>query len=173
MFSHSLCVGGIAGEGSSSHTLLPMLFLILIVLIIIGVIWWLRSERVLNRNERLYLKRRGYEPPSQSDAGPPVSKDVRLFSLIESLSDISRFARQRAAEDLSRMCVEGNRDPRMLSGLVTALGDSDASVRTAVVKALANLSDPASIDALKHRMDVEESIQVRVSLQQALAKLGE
>jgi HEAT repeat protein len=150
-----------------------MFFLILFVVAMIAVIWWLKGERALSRNEKLYLKRRGYEPPSEADAGPPVSKDARLFDLIESLSDISPFARQRAAEDLSRMCIEGNRDPRMLSGLLAALDDSEASVRTAVVKALTNLRDPSSVDALKRRMDVEESIQVRVSLEQALAKLGE
>ncbi|MFY9574456.1 MAG: HEAT repeat domain-containing protein [Blastocatellia bacterium] len=150
-----------------------MFFLILFVLIIIAVMWWLNGERALSRNEKLYLKRRGYEPPSEDKASPPVSKDARLFNLIESLADISPFARKRAAEDLSRMCIEGNRDPRMLSGLVAALDDSEASVRSAVVKALANLSDPSSVDALKRRTDVEESIQVRVSLEQALEKLGE
>jgi len=84
-----------------------MLFPILFVVIIIAVIWWLKGERALSRNERLYLKRRGYEPPSEAEAAPPVSKDAHLLSLIESLSDISPFARQRAAEDLSRMCVSG------------------------------------------------------------------
>ena len=148
-----------------------MLFLILIVLIIIGVIWWLKSDRVLNRNERLYLKRRGYEPPSQSDAGPPVSKDVRLFSLIESLSDISPFARQRAAEDLSRMCVEGNRDPRMLSGLVTALGDSDAAVRGAAATALGNLGDAGATKALQRSLEEEESVHARTALERSLQKL--
>ena len=60
----------------------------------------------------------------------------------------------------------------MLPSLIVALDDSEASVRRAVATALANLSDPSSVDALKRRMDVEESIQVRVSLEQALAKLG-
>ena len=149
-----------------------MFFLILFVAVIIAVIWWLRGERALSRNERLYLKRRGYEPPAEIKAHPPVSKDAHLFSLIESLSDISPFARQRAAEDLTRMCLDGNRDSRMLSSLVDALDDNDASVRRAVVMALSNLSDRSSIDALRRRMDVEESIQVRVSLEHALATLG-
>ena len=150
-----------------------MLFLILIVVIIIAVMWWLNGERALSRNERLYLKRRGYEPFSEVEAGPPVSKDTRLFSLIESLSDISPFARQRAAEDLSRMCVSGQGDTRMLTELIVALDDSEASVRRAVATALANLSDPSSIVALKRRMDVEESIQVRATLEQALARLAD
>jgi hypothetical protein len=150
-----------------------MLFLILFVVIVIAVVWWLNGQRVMSRNEWLYLKRRGYEAPSEAEpAARTVSKDAYLFSLIESLSDISPFARQRAAEDLSRMCVEGNRDPRMLPSLIVALDDSDASVRRAVVTALALLTDPSSVEALKRRMDVEESIQVRVSLEHALAKLG-
>jgi HEAT repeat protein len=150
-----------------------MLFLILFVIIIIAVIWWVNGERALSRNERLYLKRRGYEPPSEVEAGRPVPKDARLFSLIESLSDISPFARQRAAEDLSRMCVEGNRDPRMLSSLVATLDDSDASVRSAVAMALSNLGDPASVEPLKGRLELEESIHVRASLERALEKLDE
>ncbi|MEK6302057.1 MAG: HEAT repeat domain-containing protein [Acidobacteriota bacterium] len=149
-----------------------MLFLVLFVVVIIAVIWWLNGERALSRNERLYLKRRGYEPPSEVEDARPVSKDTRLFSLIESLSDISPFARQRAAEDLSRMCVSGQGDTRMLPSLIVALDDSDASVRRAVATALTHLSDPSSVDALKRRMDVEESIQVRVALEQALARLG-
>ena len=138
-----------------------MVFLILIVVIIIAVMWWVNGERALSRNERLYLKRRGYEPPSEVEAGAPVPKDARLFSLIESLSDISPFARQRAAEDLSRMCLEGNRDSRMLPSLIVALDDSDASVRSAVAIALRNLGDRASVEPLKRRLELEESIHVR------------
>lgn len=109
---------------------------------------------------------------------PPKSKPAHLsrktlFSLIESLSDISPFARQRAAEDLSRMCIEGNRDPRMLSSLVATLDDSDASVRSAVAIALRNLGDRASVEPLKRRLEVEESIHVRTSLERALERLDE
>jgi hypothetical protein len=150
-----------------------MLFLILIVIIIIAVMWWVNGERALSRNERLYLKRRGYEPPSEVEASAPLPKDAHLFSLIESLSDISPFARQRAAEDLSRMCTEGNRDARMLSSLVAALDDSDAAVRSAVAMALASLGDPASVEPLKRRLELEESIHVRASLERALEKLNE
>ncbi|HSB08150.1 MAG TPA: HEAT repeat domain-containing protein [Blastocatellia bacterium] len=150
-----------------------MLLTILIVVIVVALIYGLSSRGELSLNERLYLKRRGYEPPAEFDERPPVPKDIRLLNLIESLSDISPFARQRAAEDLSRMCKSGKRDGRMLPALVTALDDSDASVRSAVAAALGNLGDPSSTEPLKSRMEVEESIHVRASLEQALAKLGD
>jgi hypothetical protein len=150
-----------------------MFFLIVIVLAVIAIIWWVNGERAISLNERLYLKRRGYEPPSEVEAGAPVPKDAHLFSLIESLSDISPFARQRAAEDLSRMCVEGNRDSRMLSSLVATLDDSDPAVRSAVAIALTNLGDRASGEPLRRRLELEESIHVRASLERALEKLDE
>ena len=150
-----------------------MLFIILVIVIVLALVYAVKSERGLNLNERLYLKHRGYDPPAEFDEGPPVSKDTRLFSLIESLSDISPYARQRAAEDLSRMCASGQRDPRMLSSLIAALDDSDASVRGAVAMALGNFGDRASVELLKRRMEVEESIHVRASLEQALEKLGD
>lgn len=148
-----------------------MLFIIFVIVIVLALIYAFRSERGLNLNERLYLKRRGYEPPIEFGDGPPVSKDDRLFGLIESLSDVSAYGRQRAAEDLSRMCESGHRDPRMLSSLIAALDDSDASVRGAVAMALGNLRDPASIEPLGRRLDLEESIHVKVLLEQALEKL--
>lgn len=149
-----------------------MFLIILIIVIVLALLYAFKGDGSLSFNERLYLRRRGYEPPAEINEGPPVSKDTRLFSLIESLSDISPFARQRAAEDLSRMCVSGERDPRMLSSLISALDDSDASVRGAVAKALGKLGDPASVEPLKQRMAVEESIHVRASLEQALENLG-
>ena len=149
-----------------------MLFIILVIVIVLALVYAVKGERGLNLNERLYLKRRGYDPPAEFDEGPPVSKDTRLFSLIESLSDISPYARQRAAEDLSRMCASGQRDPRMLSSLVKTLDDSEASVRGAVAMALGNFGDRTSVEPLKRRMEVEESIHVRASLEQALEKLG-
>ena len=149
-----------------------MLFIILIIVIAVALIYAFRSQQGLNRNELLYLRRRGYEPPAEFEERAPVSKDTRLFSAIESLSDVSAFARQRAAEDLSRMCETGHRDPRMLSSLIAGLNDSDASVRSAVAIALGKLGDPASVAPLRSRMEIEESIHVRASLQQALEKLG-
>jgi hypothetical protein len=150
-----------------------MLFTILVIVIIVALFFGLRNQRGLTTNERLYLKRRGYEPPPTLDEGPPVSKDTRLFSLIESLSDISPYARQRAAEDLSRLCASGNRDARMAPSLTAALDDSDASVRAAVALALGNLGDSASVDALNRRMELDDSIQVRASLKQAIEKLSQ
>jgi len=149
-----------------------MLFIILVIIIAVAVIYGLSSQRALNLNERLYLKRRGYEPPIDIDEGPPVSKDAWLFSLLESLSDISPYARQRAVEDLSRIRASGQSDPRVVSSLIRVLDDNDASVRGAVAKALARLGDPASVAPLKRRLEVEESIHVRASLEQALQQLG-
>ena len=149
-----------------------MLFIILIIVIAVALIYAFRSQQGLSPNERRYLKRRGYEPPAEVEERPQVSKDTRLFSAIESLSDVSPFARQRAAEDLSRMCESGQRDPRMLSSLIAALDDSDASVRGAVATALGNFGDPDSIEALKKRMEMEESVHVRASLERALEKVA-
>src|SRR5688572_25906005 len=134
-----------------------MLFIILVIVIVAALVYAFSGSRALNRNERLYLKRRGYEPPPiEFDARPPVSTDVRLFNLIESLADISAYARQRAAEDLSQLCVSGKRDSRMLSPLLAALDDSEAAVRGAAAIALGNLGDPASVEPLKQRIEAEE-----------------
>ena len=149
-----------------------LLLIILVIVIVAGVVYAFSSERALNLNERLYLKRRGYEPALEDNEGPPVSKDTRLYSLIESLSDISPYARQRAVEDLSRIGATGQRDPRVIRSLIEALDDTDASVRGAVAKALGKLGDPASVGPLKQRMEVEESIHVKASLEQALQQLG-
>lgn len=148
-----------------------MLLVILIIVIGLALIYAFSSKRGLSFNERLYLKARGYEPPVESNEGPPVSKDTRLFGMIESLSDVSPYARQRAAEDLARLCASGKRDERMLPALIAALDDHDASVRSAVAMALANVREPASVAALKDRLEIEESIHVRASLEQALRKL--
>jgi hypothetical protein len=149
-----------------------LFFIILVILIVAASLYVLNSDRGLTRNERLYLRRRGYEPSIEADEGPPISRDARLFSLIESLSDISPYARQRAAEELSRLCVAGQRDPRMLSSLIAALNDSDAAVRGAVAMALGKLGHPGSIEPLTRRMEVEESIHVRASLEKALESLA-
>ena len=90
-----------------------MFLIILVIVIIAALIYAFGGDRDLNRNERLYLKSRGYNPPPDPEERAPVSKDAHLLGIIESLSDISPFARLRAAEDLSRMCVLGQRDPRM------------------------------------------------------------
>jgi HEAT repeats len=149
-----------------------MPFFVITIFIILAVIWWLSSHRRLSFNERQYLKRRGYETGEDGAPGPPVSKDTRLFSLIESLNDLSPYARQKAAEDLARMCNAGQRDPRMLSALVAALDDSDASVRSSVANALAILGSDDAIEPLRRRIGVEESIHARAAMQRAVEKLG-
>jgi hypothetical protein len=150
-----------------------MFFIILIVLAVVAILWWANSQRTMSANERLYLKQRGYASGEELTAGPPVAKDTRLFSLIESLNDLSPFARQRAAEELSRLCASGQRDPRMLSPLIEALKDSDASVRSAAASALSNLGDVAAIVQLKRILEEEESIHVRAAVQRAISKLGD
>ena len=69
------------------------------------------------------------------------------------------------------MCEAGHRDPRMLSSLIVALKDSDASVRSTVAAALGNLSNMEAVEPLKQRLEIEESIHVRGALQKALQKL--
>jgi len=149
-----------------------MLVVALIVLIVIAVMWWTNSGRGLSFNERQYLKSRGYAADATLDAGPPVTRDTRLFSLIESLADLSPYARQRAAEDLARLCQSDVRDGRMLQPLLRALEDSDAAVRSAVANALGQLGSPEAIATLKGRLEVEESVHVRASLQRAIETLG-
>ena len=149
-----------------------MFWIVVVAVIVIALLWKFNSERSISRNEKQYLKRRGYdagEPPAE---GPPVHKDTRLYSLIESLGDLSPFARQRAAEELSRMCEGGRGDRRMLPALLATLNDRDASVRGAVAAALANLGDEQAIESLKRRLEEEESIHVKAALNKAIEKLA-
>jgi hypothetical protein len=149
-----------------------MPLIILIVVAVVAILWWANGRRTLSANERFYLKQRGYAGAEELEPGPPIPKDTRLFSLIESLNDLSPFARQRAAGELSRLCASGQRDPRMLSALVVALSDSDATVRSTAAIALGNLGERGAVEPLKRRLDEEESIHVRAALQKAIAKLG-
>jgi len=144
--------------------------LIIFVVIVLAILWWLKSQRALSRNERLYLKRRGYSD-EPADVGPPVDPDSQLVSLIGSLSDISPYSRQRAAEELSRMCAHGRRDARMFPCLVAALDDNEASVRGAVATALGNLADPRAVEPLTLQLEVDESILFRTAALEALEKL--
>jgi hypothetical protein len=148
-----------------------MLSFVLIILVVVAVVWWAGNRKGLSFNERQYLKNRGYAADASLDAGPPITKDTRLFSLIESLGDLSPYARQRAAEDLARLCQSGGRDERMLPSLLVALDDNDASVRSAAANALIELGSPEAIAPLKHRLEAEESIHVRASLQRAIERL--
>jgi hypothetical protein len=148
-----------------------MPLIILIVFGVVAAVWWVKSQRTLSANERLYLKRRGYVTGEELEPGPPIPKDTRIFSLIESLADISPFARQRAAEELSRLCASGQRDPLMLTSLIEALEDSDAAVRSAVATALGNLGDVGAVEPLARRLEEEGSIHVRSAVKRAMAKL--
>ena len=137
-----------------------MLPFFLIVLIVVAVVWWAGNRKGLSFNERQYF-----------DDGPPITKDTRLLNLIESLGDLSPYARQRAAEDLARMCQSGGRDERMLPSLLAALDDNDASVRSAAANALIQFGSPEAVAPLKRRLENEESIHVRASLQRAIERL--
>ncbi len=148
-----------------------MFLFIICVVIIIAAFWWLRRDRRLSFNERQYLKRRGYETEDAPEEKAPITKDALLLGLLESLGDLSPYSRQKAAEDLNRMCTSGQRDPRMFASLVTALDDNDASVRGAVAVALGNLGDDRAIKPLERRIEDEESIHARASAQKAIEKL--
>ncbi len=148
-----------------------MFLIVVVTVIVVALLWRLNSERAISRNEKQYLKRRGYDAGEPAAEGPPVHKDTRLYSLIESLGDLSPFARQRAAEGLSRLCEEGRGDQRMLPALLAALNDRDAAVRGAVAVALANLGDGQAIEQLKNRLEEEELIHVKAALNKAIEKL--
>ena len=150
-----------------------MPLLIFIILIIALVIWWSKSNSTLSFNERQYLKRRGYASGQGLDLGPPVDQEAILRATLDSLSDLSPYSRQRAAQDLGRICEEGRRDPVMYSPLVHALEDRDASVRSAATEALGKLGDKRAIEVLRHRLEVEDSIQTLASLRKALQRLEE
>jgi HEAT repeats len=148
-----------------------MYLFILAILIIAAIIWWARSDRGLSPNERGYLRRRGYEFDDRTDGGPPVEKDARLNSLVDSLGDVTAYSRQRAAEEIAQMCVEGRQDDRMLTPLLAALGDSDPAVRGAVAMALGNLGNKRAIEKLEVSAEQDESIHVRAAAGRALEKL--
>jgi len=149
-----------------------MLPFIIFVIIVVTAIWWFSSNRALSRNEKSYLKRRGYEFETEDDAPRPVARDTRILNLIDSLEDVSPGSRQRAAEDLSRMCLAGERDERMFLPLKKALDDNQPAVRSAVVRALADLGDSRAIEPLREMMEDEESIQVQAAIKSALEKLS-
>src|SRR5262245_31525123 len=121
-----------------------MALIILLVLIAAAGYWWLAGDHSANRNEKLYLRRRGYDG-GQKPVGPPVSSDTLLMNLLQSLDDVSANSRRRAAEELEELCETGKRDSRMFSPLVTALDDSSPIVRKAVADALASLGDARAV----------------------------
>lgn len=149
-----------------------MLPFIIFVIIVAVAIWWFTSNRALSRNEKTYLKRRGYEFEDQDDQPRPVPRDARILNLIASLEDVSPASRQRAAEDLSQMCRAGQQDERMFYPLRNALDDNQPAVRSAVARALADLGDPRAVEPLMERLEEEESIQVRAAIKSALEKFS-
>jgi HEAT repeat protein len=147
------------------------LFILIVALVAILMIWWLKSDRALNRNEKLYLKRRGYAVEDSVEARTSVSPDTRLFAAIESLNDLSPASRQRAAQNLAQMCEQGSRDSIMFSALLEALNDSDAAVRSAVVTALEKFGDVRVLEFLEKRLEIEEALQTRAALQRVIKRL--
>lgn len=147
------------------------LFILIVVMVVLLVIWWSSGNRSLNRNERLYLKRRGYAVDEALDAGSPVTQASRWLTAIESLDDLSPSARQRAAQELARIVEQGGRDRLIFSALCDALDDSDAGVRNAVANALEKFGDAQAVDYLERRLAVEEALQTRAALQRAIKKL--
>lgn len=107
----------------------------------------------------------------EEPSGEPVSRDERLFGLVDSLHDLSPNSRQRAAEQIGQMCESGLRDQRLFAPLVAALDDSDAGVRAAVVLALGSLADERAAQRLGRVAEQDESIHVRATARRALEKL--
>lgn len=142
--------------------------IILLVLLVGGVIWWLASRQSLNRNERTYLRSRGYDADDDRVESSTVPRETRMLDLLASLDDITPYSRERAAEELSLMCKSGMRDERMFAPLATALEDSNASVRGAAALALGELGDTRAIEPLKRVADNDESIHARTQALRAL-----
>jgi hypothetical protein len=147
-----------------------MPLLIILVLVAVAIIWWLKSSRGVSLNERVYLRSRGYASDGEAK-GPPVSKDKRLMSLLQSLDDVSVNSRQKAAEDITKLCENGQRDGRMYSPLVAALDDNSPLVRRAVAAALASLGDPRALDRLERIAATDESIYVRTAAKAGAERL--
>jgi HEAT repeat protein len=145
--------------------------LLLLLAIVLAAAWWLAGRRASSLNERLYLRRRGYSAPEEPEPRGEAAPDAHLLAVIDSLEDLSPYSRERAAQELARMCQSGRGDSRMFAPLVTALDDNDASVRRAAASALASLGDRSAIERLKRRIDVEDSVAVRSSLKKAVSVL--
>ena len=148
-----------------------MPLLIFIILIVALALWWAKSNRALSFNERQYLKRRGYATDEPLTLKAPIDPDARLRATLDSLNDLSPYSRQRAAQDLARICEEGQGKALLLQPLVEALQDSDAAVRSAAAEALSKLGEARAIEALKQRLEVEDSIQTLAALRKALQRL--
>jgi HEAT repeat protein len=150
-----------------------MALIILLVLVITAVLWWLSSRRAQELNERIYLKRRGYDDAPAKRRNESADSAVRLLDLLDSLDDVTPYARQRAAEEIATLCESGHSDPRMFAPLVATLKDDDnAAVRGAAADALASLNDARAIEPLRRAAELDESARVRAAALRALEKLG-
>jgi hypothetical protein len=146
--------------------------LILVVLIVGGIIWWLNSNQAASRNERTYLKTRGYDPVEPPEVRSAARQEARLMDLLNSLDDVTPYSRERAAEELSLLCESGGRDERMFAPLVAALDDRNSSVRGAAAMALGNLGDARAVSHLERVMGGDGSSHARNQARLALQKLG-
>jgi hypothetical protein len=146
--------------------------LILVVLIVGGIIWWLNSTQAASRNERTYLKTRGYDPVDTPEVRSGARQEARLMDLLNSLDDVTPYSRERAAEELSLLCESGGRDERMFAPLVAALDDRNSSVRGAAAMALGNLGDVRAVSHLERVMGGDASSHARNQARLALQKLG-
>ena len=148
-----------------------MFTIVVLALIIGGIIWWYRSQRAVSLNERMYLRQRGYDPPDEPKGDRGVAQETRLMDLLDSLDDVTAYSRERAAEEISLMCESGQRDERMYAPLVTALDDSNASVRGAAAIALGHLGDSRAIEQLNRVADGDDSPHARAQARRALERL--
>lgn len=64
------------------------------------------------------------------------------------------------------------KDPAAVPGLLDALGDDDPRIRTAAVKALGEIGDPAAVAQLLHIMNTEQDGDIRWLATGALGKIG-
>jgi hypothetical protein len=146
--------------------------IILVVLIVGGIIWWLSSSQAASRNERTYLRTRGYDPVEPPEVRSAARQEARLMDLLNSLDDVTPYSRERAAEELSLLCESGERDDRMFAPLVAALDDRNSSVRGAAAIALGNLGDERAISHLERIVGADGSSHARNQARLALQKLG-
>ena len=146
--------------------------IILVVLVVAGIIWWLSNSQSASRNERTYLRTRGYDPVDPPEVRSAARQEARLMDLLNSLDDVTPYSRERAAEELSLMCESGERDDRMFAPLVAALEDRNSSVRGAAAMALGNLGDERAVSHLERVLGSDGSSHARNQARMALQKLG-
>ncbi|HYL99459.1 MAG TPA: HEAT repeat domain-containing protein [Blastocatellia bacterium] len=144
--------------------------IILLAVLVGSVIWWLARRQSVDRNERSYLRSRGYSDDKNVPSAS-ISPESRMMDLLASLDDVTPYSRERAAEELSLMCDAGFRDERMFAPLATALEDPNAAVRSAVALALGKLGDIRAIAALKRTAENDDSGHARNQARLALERL--